>query len=237
MIHTRKNSEANGQYFLTKPITWQSGTIHRRNQRYIYYTHQTYAANTTVQTLISSVTVVTTPNPNLIDRETLFFLRLHPPAAEGGPQKPRALKDTLVLRRTVISGGIKLVRRSIGSEPLVNGELTLWASEMRPSCGDLNVVAVPSMVAAGSIRCEIEPAEWGGEARCSTGEDVEISPLEVVIICAHQAAPILQIRDLHAQAVRSSKRQAYLRVRSAFPDASRPDVDCVNTGIVIISCL
>ena len=83
-----------------------------------------------------------------------------------------------------VADGLELVGRGVGGQPLLDGEQLLRAPLVRARDGDLDVVAVPSVVRAGAVGRHPHPARRRGHARAAAAEDVDLAmPVEVVQFC------------------------------------------------------
>lgn len=99
---------------------------------------------------------------------------------------------------------------------------------MGPGGRHLDVVDVPAVVGAGAIGGEVESANRGGKAGSAAAENVEIAPLEVVVVGSHQPSPGLQVPDLDAVAVAVVEPHVDVGVRPSLDDRPGPDVNCVH---------
>lgn len=135
-----------------------------------------------------------------------------------------------------IHSGVQLVRRRVVGQPLTDIEERLGAGDVGPGGGDLDVLAEPSVVGPGAIGCEVEAADRCGEAAGPpAAERVELAPLEVVVVGAHEAAPRLEVRDLEAVATGVAESEADLGVCAGLDHGSRAHVQRVNTLILLYS--
>ena len=86
---------------------------------------------------------------------------------------------------TVVPNGSEVIGGGVGGEPLLDGKERLSTVEVGPSGGDLDVVALPAVVRAGAVGGEVHCAERGSETRSCAAEDVEVTPLKVIVVGAH----------------------------------------------------
>ncbi|KAK3042997.1 hypothetical protein RJ639_000974 [Escallonia herrerae] len=111
------------------------------------------------------------------------------------------IQFTTIVGRARVPDGGELVRRGVGGQPLLHREELLGTGDVGAGGGHLHVVDVPPVVRAGTVGGQVHGANRAGQTRASAAEDVEVTPLEVVVARAHQPAPGLQIVDAHAVAV------------------------------------
>ncbi|RAL43978.1 hypothetical protein DM860_014115 [Cuscuta australis] len=119
---------------------------------------------------------------------------------------------------TVVPDGVELVRRSIGGQPLVHRKRLLATVLVDSGDGDLDVVTVPAVVRAGPVGGEVHEADRPSQTRAAPAEDVQIPPLEVVVIRAHKPAPGLEVVDPDPIAAGVVESQRDVRIRSGFQD-------------------
>lgn len=137
-------------------------------------------------------------------------------------------------RRAVVPDRSELVRRRIGGEPLLHRELLLSARLVYSGGRDLDVVDVPPVARPGSVGGEIHGADRAGQARAATAEDIEVSPLEVVVAGAHEPAPRLQIFDPDPVPGCVVESQADDGVGPTLDDRTRPHVHRVHAIRVVL---
>ncbi|KAK3033394.1 LOW QUALITY PROTEIN: hypothetical protein RJ639_033901 [Escallonia herrerae] len=118
-----------------------------------------------------------------------------------------------------------LVRRGVGGQPLLHREELLGTGDVGAGGGHLHVVDVPPVVRAGTVGGQVHGANRAGQTRASAAEDVQVTPLEVVVARTHQSTPGLQIVNAHAVAVGVVQGQSDVRVRPGPYDRAGPDVD------------
>lgn len=134
----------------------------------------------------------------------------------------------------VVPDGGEVVGGCVQREPLLDRELQLGAGDVGPRGGDLDIVAVPSVMWARAIRGQVHGADGGAEARAAAAEDIEVAPLEVVVTGRHQPSPSFQVRHVHQLPVHIIEPQADDRVRPALEDRAGPDVHRVDALLVIL---
>lgn len=95
----------------------------------------------------------------------------------------------MLRNRTMICTPIKNSRqlkgRRINGQPPIHVEHGLGTSRVGPSGRNLDGVAVPAGVWAGSVGRQVEAAKRCTDARAASGEDVEVAAFEIVVGRAH----------------------------------------------------
>nr|GMC67462.1 hypothetical protein DM860_014115 [Ipomoea batatas] len=99
------------------------------------------------------------------------------------------------IRFTIVSNGGELIRRRIGGQPLLHREKLLVARLVDSGDGNLHVVTVPAVVRPGAVRSEVHITDPTRQARAARTENVQVTPLEIVISRAHKPSPSLEIID------------------------------------------
>lgn len=135
---------------------------------------------------------------------------------------------TIAIAGAVVSDRGELVRRSVKRQPLLHRELLLWAAGVGTRSGDLDVVAVPSVSSTRTVGRKINGAHGSAEALSTAAEDVQISPLVVVVSRLHKAAPGFQIGDVHLLAVDVVDLEADGGICASLDDGTSPDIHSVH---------
>lgn len=119
---------------------------------------------------------------------------------QEGVNRTTSFNTIIIIVGTGINLSSELVRRAIGSEPALNGEELLSAGDVGPSGGNLDVVTVPTVVWTRSIGGKLHVANWVAQTWASAREYVQVAPLVVLVVPAHQPTPGPEIFDEHAAA-------------------------------------
>lgn len=138
---------------------------------------------------------------------------------------------------TRVSDGSELIGRCVTCDPLLHCEELLTARHVRTRGGDLDVVAVPSMVRTGPVRGQVHGADGSTQARSTAAENVEIASLEVVVAGAHEASPCFQIRDLDRPSSGVVECEADDGVCPTFEDGPSSYVHHVHAAVIIVNHL
>lgn len=97
----------------------------------------------------------------------------------------RSRKGPAQVVLTVVPDSPELIGRSVGGEPLLNGELLLRARRVDAGGGDLDVIAVPTVMGPRAVGSKVDRTNRPIQAGASAAEDIEVAPFEVVVTRTH----------------------------------------------------